>query len=506
MKNNIKEQNEHIANEYVAKVMRYSAGFAILVWLLNIVGVFIVKPYIMAIASVSSVFLLLIPTFVLKVLKKNEPWLKYVAIVSASIFIFVCTTTLHFHFVLMFVFPMALACIYFNPNLNRLALALSVLASSLGRIAAFVLETTVDENFIDLKEVIQHAIIPNTIILVAVGSIFIALAHSTNQMLSSLMDAEEQERLFRHMKELTNKSAEVSRGLSESMETLADVTQNTKQASYQISANSEIVVQGIENSLEKLTVAEGNSSKIYDNVQNLASESERIATLFTNVESLSDENRIMMQSVTVGMEKMKNSVDICQGAMHLLEEKTKKIDGIVSVIEDISDQTNLLALNAAIESARAGEHGRGFAVVSEEIRKLSMQTQKTLVDVRTIISELLEQNAIAVSAMKDSVNLQEEQKEAIAKAEQTAISVTAATKEMTEKMQLITDNTRHIKSSTGEIVDIVHLISSTCQENQDSLQEVSRSVDTSIASTEELEKLVNDISDMSNELSVVVQS
>ncbi|HAU83981.1 MAG TPA: hypothetical protein DCW90_00150, partial [Lachnospiraceae bacterium] len=96
MKNNIRDLNEQVANLYVAKVMEITAAFAIVVIILNTIGIFVVDPAIMTITGSTSLIALLIPAFILKVLKKNEVWLKYVAIFSASVVVLTITVTLNY--------------------------------------------------------------------------------------------------------------------------------------------------------------------------------------------------------------------------------------------------------------------------------------------------------------------------------------------------------------------------------------------------------------------------
>lgn len=505
MKSNLNKQNELIANLYVAKVLRVVAGFAVLTIILNYLGVFSVRQSIMIPACVGSMIWVLLPTFILSVLKKNEWWMKYVAVIGSCVFILLISSALNFHVTLLFLFPIAMASVYFDPKLNWIALILGIVCSTGGKVIAFYLQTVPDQNYNGIQSLLIKNCFPQTMMLGSIGLIFVSLAKNTSRMLNSLMNAEEQEKMFLHMKKLTDKSTDVSKGLSLEMETLTDVTKSTLHANNEISENTEVIIEGITNSMLQLEDAEGNSTQIYENIQVLTDESEEIAQLFTNVEALSDQNKVYMQDVTTGMEDATQSTSICQAAMLQLEEKTRKIDGIVDVIADISDQTDLLSLNAAIESARAGEQGKGFAIVAEEIRKLSQQTQKTLDDVREIIGEVLEQNVIAVEAMNQTSTVHERQKEVILKAESSAQEVTDATKNMAKKMNLILSNTKNIEKSAGKIVRIVNEITAICKENQTSLEAVSESVNSGISASSKLEELVQSISQMSEQLAVVIE-
>lgn len=152
---------------------------------------------------------------------------------------------------------------------------------------------------------------------------------------------------------------------------------------------------------ELAAVAEENSASV-EQLTEQAREVVRFAENGTgyssNAQRLSQEGKEKLENQQDQMKLIQNSVHQISDEMKMLEDNAEKIRGIVDVVTAIAEQTNLLALNAAIEAARAGEQGRGFAVVADEVRKLAEQTKKSVSGVRELI-EKTNQQTVVLSAV-----------------------------------------------------------------------------------------------------------
>ena len=168
---------------------------------------------------------------------------------------------------------------------------------------------------------------------------------------------------------------------------------------------------------------------------------------------------------------MAETVTSTSTAMELLGQRTDEIGSIAGVIKEIADQTNLLALNAAIEAARAGEQGRGFAVVADEVRKLAERTTKSTTEIAAVIAAIQTETRSAVNNMHQVVDQVGNNAEG---ARQAGVSITQIRESSNRVLDVSSDIATALKeqSAANELIaKQVEVIASMSEENTAAMSE-----------------------------------
>lgn len=202
-------------------------------------------------------------------------------------------------------------------------------------------------------------------------------------------------------------------------------------------------------------------------------------------DTLENAKKIVLDLANTILENSIKELDLAE-KLNTLSRDTEQVKSVLSVIVDIADQTNLLALNAAIEAARAGEHGRGFAVVADEVRSLAERTQKALTEINATINVVVQ----AINQSSDEMNKNAESfKQMTQSAKDVSTSIVDAANVMTKAVVA----TEHSIKSSQSINDNVAIVVAEMKNIDDISTKNARSVEEIASASEHLYKLTEEL-------------
>ncbi len=190
------------------------------------------------------------------------------------------------------------------------------------------------------------------------------------------------------VEELAKKVASASSELNNSGQTLAAVTGRIKSGTQNLLRESDQIAAAAEQMSAAISEVSQNAEEVANTVRDVGENAERAKDIGAKTQT--------------AMEQLASQVDTAAKTIVELNEQTRDIGSVLDVIRGVAEQTNLLALNAAIEAARAGEQGRGFAVVADEVRTLAQRTQQSTEEIDQMIEKLQDRSSSAVNEIESS--------------------------------------------------------------------------------------------------------
>jgi methyl-accepting chemotaxis protein len=206
----------------------------------------------------------------------------------------------------------------------------------------------------------------------------------------------------------TDETGELLRAMKATADRLHDIIGHTKavasdmtSASRQLNDSSDTMSHGAGEQAARASQVATASEEMSQTVGDIAKNTASMETSATETAKLAKEGGTTVDRSVEKVKAVARTIEESRDLIRLLGDQSNQIGEILNVINDIADQTNLLALNAAIEAARAGEQGRGFAVVADEVRKLAERTSGSTAEIGSMIKSIQSQVAKAVSSMEN---------------------------------------------------------------------------------------------------------
>ncbi|MDP2690546.1 MAG: methyl-accepting chemotaxis protein [Deltaproteobacteria bacterium] len=261
-------------------------------------------------------------------------------------------------------------------------------------------------------------------------------------------------------------------------EIVADVelaADKVTEASGDIQASSESMSSGVGEQATKATQIATASEEMSQTIIEIARSSSSIASTATTTTGLAQEGEKIVERSIKEVNDISEMVENLSGIVRSLGGRSEQIGQIVGVINEIAEQTNLLALNAAIEAARAGEQGRGFAVVADEVRNLSERTAKSTGQINTMIKSIQDEVKVAIASMEEGTRKVGEGVEFSAQAGKALQGIVDSVKNLHSMVEQIATATNQLSNVSEQISMDIAAVASVSNNTTGGTKEITKS-------------------------------
>lgn len=298
---------------------------------------------------------------------------------------------------------------------------------------------------------------------------------------------------------------DVSENVAASSEELAQSAHGVKDGAEQIAMTMSDLAEGSESQASSAGDLAHMMENFKVNVQQATDEGTTMVKHSQEVLQLTETGQSLMNASTQQMFAIDRIVQEAVSKVEGLNSQSQEISKLVVVIDGIANQTNLLALNAAIEAARAGEQGKGFAVVADEVRKLAEQVSLSVTDISSIVTRIQSETTNVTTSLQTGYDEVKKGTAQITDTGETFDNIAAAVNRMSTNLQGITENLQGIATTTEHINRSIDDIAAITEESAAGVEQTTATIEETVGTMEEISNSTEQLATMAENLNTQVQ-